>query len=74
MSEILTSREDAAEMKRSINAAADQLERAGFGRSQIGAAMAGIGLGMVAARSAGDAMKIIEHLGDVLIMDGRKPS
>jgi hypothetical protein len=74
MSERVTSPAERDELKRAINAATDRLESQGFERGQIGAAMTGIGIAMVAGGSCKLAMKIIDRLRDELLMDGSKPS
>lgn len=47
MGERMTSRDEADILKREIDECANSLERLGFDRGQIGAALAGIGLALV---------------------------
>jgi hypothetical protein len=70
MSERTTSREEAAVLQNAINGLVNDFERMGFDRGQIGAAMAGIGLGLTQTHSGHDmAMKIINRLSDCLLAD-----
>lgn len=66
MGERMTSPAEYAYMKSAINDCINDLERSGLGRSQIGAAMAGIGLGIVAAESASEAMKVLQSVSDAI--------
>jgi hypothetical protein len=51
MAERMTSQVDAYYMKQRVNELADDLERDGFDRGQIGAVFGGIGLGMFNAHN-----------------------
>ena len=73
MSERTTSREEADEMKRVIDRAIDDLERAGFDRGQIGAAMAGIGLAVAAVHNGKtEGLRILDSVRDALLLDGER--
>lgn len=70
MSERLTSQAEAADMKRVIDATIKTLERAGYDRGQIGAAMAGIGLGVSSAHNGLDAtLSILDSVRDALLSE-----
>lgn len=70
MGERMTSREEADVLKNAINGLADDFERMGFGRNQIGAALAGIGLGMVQVHESHDsALRMVNTLRDCLISE-----
>lgn len=70
MAEQLTSREEAVILKAGIDAAITALERDGFGRGQIGAAMAGIGLGLTQVHAGhAQALKIVESARNALLAD-----
>ncbi len=60
MAEQMTSREDATYMSEAILGLVDDLERDGFTRSQIGAAMIGGAFGIITAHNGR------KHAGDVL--------
>lgn len=70
MSERTTSREEASILRNAINGLVNDFERMGFDRGQIGAAMAGIGLGLTQVHSGHDtAMKIVNRVRDCLLAD-----
>ena len=72
MAERMTSREDAALLKAGIDECVDTLERHGFDRGQIGAAMAGIGLGLTKVHSGNaQAISIVNSVRDALMSDAR---
>lgn len=67
MAERMTSRAEANEMKSAITACIDDLERRGFSRSQIGACMAGVSVGVVAAHEGlGEANRVLEAVSDAI--------
>ena len=68
MSERMTSRAEADEMKKAIDATVDSLECCGFDRGQIGATMAGIGLALVVVHNGrGQALSILEGTRNALM-------
>lgn len=68
MSERTTSREEAAFMKVKIDRAIDDLEQDGFDRGQIGAAMAGIGLGVASVHQGREeALRVLDSVRDALL-------
>ncbi len=70
MGELMTSREEADVLKTAITGLVDDLERMGFTRGQIGAAMAGIGLGLVQIHDGPKtALGIVCATRDVLMAD-----
>jgi hypothetical protein len=70
MADRLTSPKEAARLKTAIDACADELEREGFGRGQIGAAMAGIGLAMSQIYNGHhEALAIVNATRDLLLAD-----
>ena len=70
MAEQLTSQEDAILLKGAINHLSNHLEGIGFDRGQIGAAMAGIGIGMVQVHvSHDDALRLVDTVRDCLLSD-----
>ena len=72
MAERMTSRADADVLKNAINGLSSDLERMGFDRGEIGASLAGIGLGMVQVHLSHDrAIDLINTVRDLLIADAR---
>lgn len=70
MAERMTSPEEAAVLKAGIDECVDELERPGFDRGQIGAAMAGIGLGLTQVHLGNDrAVAIVNSVRDALMAD-----
>ena len=70
MAERMTSREDADILKNAINGLANDFEQMGFDRGQIGAALAGIGLGMAQVHLGHDeAMRLVDTVRDCLLSD-----
>lgn len=70
MSELMTSREEAAVLKNAITCLVNDFERMGFTRGQIGAAMAGIGLALVQVHdSPKTALGIVCAARDALMAD-----
>jgi hypothetical protein len=70
MAERMTSREEADVLKNAINGLANDFERMGFSRGQIGSAMAGIGLGMVQVHQGHDiAIRTVNAVLDCLMSD-----
>lgn len=70
MGERMTSREEADVLKNAINGLTNDFEHMGFGRNQIGAALAGIGLAMVQVHESHDtALRMVSTLRDCLVSD-----
>lgn len=70
MSEVMTSREEAAELHMAVRDMVKRLERHGFVKAQIGSAMAGIGLALVQAHDGPNiALSIIEAARNALMAD-----
>lgn len=70
MGERMTSPDEAAILKAGINECVDELERHGFDRGQIGAAMAGIGLALTQVHSGNaKAIAIVNSVRDALMAD-----
>lgn len=70
MAERMTSRDEAAVLKAGIDECTDSLERHGFDRGQIGAAMAGIGLALTQVHSGHrKALDIVESVRNALLVD-----
>lgn len=70
MAERMTSPEEAAILKAGLDAAINALERDGFGRGQIGAAMAGVGLALTQVHQGhATAIKMVECVRDQLLAD-----
>lgn len=68
MGERMTSLVEALQLKEAINRCAEELELDGFDRSQIGAAMFGIGGGMCAARNRkGEMLTMIDAVRAVFL-------
>lgn len=73
MAERMTSREDSNRLKAAINACTDNLEREGFDRGQIGAAMAGIGLALTQVHNGNiAALAIVNATRDLLLADAQR--
>ncbi|HEY8751612.1 MAG TPA: hypothetical protein VIM11_26760 [Tepidisphaeraceae bacterium] len=70
MSEIMTSREEAAQLQLAFREAVKSLEQRGFTRAQIGSAMAGIGLALVQVHDGSRvALGIVNAARDALMAD-----
>ncbi len=70
MAERMTSREEADVLKNAIYGLANDFERMGFDRGQIGAAMAGVGLGMAQVHLGHvRALAIVDSVRDCLLAD-----
>lgn len=70
MADRLTSLNEAAAMKAGVDECVLMLERHGFGRGQIGAVMAGIGLALTQAHCGEEkALAIVDSVRDALLRD-----
>lgn len=70
MTELTTSREEAEVLGNGIKSLVKDFERMGFDRGQIGSAMAGVALAMVAVNvSNRSALKMVDTLRDLLEAD-----
>ena len=70
MGERMISPEDAGALATAINRFVNDLEREGFERGHIGAAMAGIGLALAQVNSGHHtAMKIINNIRDICVAE-----
>ena len=67
----ITSREDAAVLSRRLRHAIDLLLGDGLDRSQIGAAMVGMGAGLVHANAPETMEVVIQGIRDACAADGR---
>jgi DMSO reductase anchor subunit len=66
----MTSREEAEVLSNAINGLVKDFERMGFDRGQIGASLAGIGLGLAQVHLGHDrAMEMVNRLSDCLMSD-----
>lgn len=70
MSERMTTKDEAEDIRREIMAAVDALEDGGIDRSQTGAAIVGIGAGLVAAHLGYQrGLDVLNSTRDALLME-----